>query len=474
MSTLQMETPAGSRLQRLMAGAEAGTSSRWLILVVLAAVAFMAQLDLFIVNVALPAMGNSFGSAHLGGLSWVLNAYGIVFAALLVPAGRLADHYGRRVFLLAGVATFTLASIICAFAPSLPVMVGGRVIQAVGAALIVPTSLGLLYPSFPKEQHNLVVGIWAGVAAVAAASGPTVGGLLVGIDWRLIFLVNAPIGLATIVAGTYVLPEIRAHVAAKLPDVLSGVSLFAAILLLTFATVQSSSWGWDCPATLILLAAAAVAGAVAVRRAITVPNALVEASLFRSRQFTGATLGLFLFFVGFAAWLLLTVLLFQNEWHYSALRTGLAIAPGPLSAAVFAVNAGRITGRFGRTAPAIAGTLLFAAANLFWLLAAHGHPNYVAGVLPGLFIGGSGAGLTQAPLFATASVLPPERATTGSGVLNMARQLGSAIGVAILVTLLASAPAGSMTGYRHGWIMNLAAGVAAAIAIAVSGRSRRA
>src|SRR5271154_2296045 len=135
---------------------ESGHPKRWSIMVVLAAVAFMAQLDLFIVNIALPSMGHSFGGSGLSTLSWVLNAYAIVFAALLVPAGRLADHFGRRLFLLAGVAVFTASSVLCALAPGLGLLIAGRTIQAVGAAMIVPTSLGLLLPSFPKRQHTMV------------------------------------------------------------------------------------------------------------------------------------------------------------------------------------------------------------------------------------------------------------------------------------------------------------------------------
>ena len=175
-----------------------GHPHRWRVLTVLAAVASMAQLDLFIVNIALPAMGRSFAGAELSSLSWVLNAYAIVFAALLVPAGRLADHYGRRLFLIGGVVAFTLASVVCSVAPSLGVLVAGRAVQAVGVAAIVPASLGLLLPAFPRRQHTLVVGIWAGVAAVAATSGPVLGGFLVAVDWRWIFLVNVPIGVVTI------------------------------------------------------------------------------------------------------------------------------------------------------------------------------------------------------------------------------------------------------------------------------------
>ena len=217
--------------------------NRRAILAVLAAVAFMAQLDLFIVNIAIPSMADSFSGASLSGLSWVLNAYAIVFAALLVPAGRLADHYGRRRFLLAGVLTFTLASALCAIAPSLPMLIAGRTLQAVGAAVIVPSSLGLLLPVFPT-QHNLVVGVWAGVAAVAASSGPPLGGLLVAIDWRWIFIVNVPIGLFTLLIGARVLPEIREKASARLPDLISVASLLGAVTFLILATVQGPSWGW--------------------------------------------------------------------------------------------------------------------------------------------------------------------------------------------------------------------------------------
>jgi hypothetical protein len=245
--------------------------------------------------------------------------------------------------------------VLCAVAPVLTVLVLGRVIQATGAAMIVPSSLGLLLAAFPRRQHTLAVGIWAGVAAVAASSGAPVGGLLVAVDWRLIFLINVPIGLATVLLGIRVLPEVRARPGARLPDALSAVSLLAAITLVTLAIVQGPSWGWGSATVIGLFVIAAAAAAMTVRRILRHPNALIEAHLFRSREFTAATIVLFLFFVAFSVWLLITVLFLQDEWHYSALRAGLAIAPGPLTAAVFAINSGRIARRLGRTAPAAAG-----------------------------------------------------------------------------------------------------------------------
>src|ERR1700742_66326 len=181
--------------------ADTGNPRRWKIMWVLGAVAFMAQLDFFIVNVALDGIGKSFAGTSESSVSWVISAYAIVFAAVLVPADRLADLLGRKKILVVGVGIFTVASALAAAAPDPDVLIAARAIQAVGAAMIVPTSLGLLYPSFPKRQHTLVVGIWAGVAGVAASAGPPAGGLLVTVDWRWIFLINLPIGIATIVAG---------------------------------------------------------------------------------------------------------------------------------------------------------------------------------------------------------------------------------------------------------------------------------
>ncbi|MFD8819753.1 MFS transporter, partial [Streptomyces sp. NPDC059627] len=172
---------------------EAGHPRRWSIMAVLGAVAFMAQLDFFVVNVALDGIGRSFPGTGVASASWVLSAYAIVFAAVLVPAGRIADRWGRRKMLLSGVALFTLTSAVAAAAPTLGVLVGARALQAIGAAMIVPTSLGLLYPIFPRRQHKLVVGLWAGVGAFAASGGAPVGGLLVTRHSRWICLSNVAV-----------------------------------------------------------------------------------------------------------------------------------------------------------------------------------------------------------------------------------------------------------------------------------------
>src|SRR3954468_16621825 len=212
-------------------------SRRGRVAAIVAAGVFVASLDLFIVNIAFPDMQRDFDGVSLAGLSWVLNAYAIVFAALLVPAGRWADRVGRKRTFLAGMALFTLASAACAAAPSAGALVAARVVQATGAALLMPASLGLLLPEFPPERRGLALGLWAAVGGTAAAAGPLLGGLLVELSWRWVFLVNLPVGIAAIVAGARVLGELRDDASAR-PDGLGAALLTGAVGTLIAAIVE--------------------------------------------------------------------------------------------------------------------------------------------------------------------------------------------------------------------------------------------
>jgi EmrB/QacA subfamily drug resistance transporter len=387
-------------------------------------------------------------------------------------AGRLADHFGRRRFLLAGVLIFTVGSALCAISPDLALLIAGRGIQAIGAALIVPTSLGLLYPAFPRSEHALVVGIWAAVQSVAATAGPPIGGLLIGLSWRWIFVINLPIGIATLLAGRRILPEVRADHGARLPDGLSAALLLAAVSLLVVATVQGPAWGWGNVSTVVLFAFAAVATVLTVLRTLRHPHALIEKTLFSSRPFTTSSVALFLVFVSFSTWLLITVLFFENEWHYSALRAGLAIAPGPGATAVFAVSARRIARRLGSAFPAVAGTLVMGGAGMWWYALAGTSPNYLL-MLPALLLTGIASGLTQTPLLAAVNTLPADRATTGSAVLNMSRQIGSAVGVALLVALLATNSPHALSEFHRGWLLMAVSGWGAMAAVIVGATRNR-
>jgi EmrB/QacA subfamily drug resistance transporter len=456
------DTKPNGGIEVAAASATDGNPNRWKIMWVLGTVAFMAQLDFFVVNVALDGIGKSFPGSNVSGLSWLLSAYAIVFAAVLIPSGRIADLYGRKKVLLSGIGIFTLASILASLSPDLGVLIGARAIQAIGAAMIVPTSLGLLYPSFPKRQHTLVVSLWAGGAAVAASAGPPVGGLLVTLDWRWIFLVNVPIGIAAIIAGARYLPEVRQSHNRRLPDYMSVVSLLFAVSLLVLATVQGPGWGWGDSRTIALFAAAALFTVTTLQRIFKAADPVVEKDLFKNRQFTAATIATFLFFIGLSVFLLGTTLFMQEVWHFSALRAGLGIAPAPTFSIAFTVAAAPIQKRFGRTLPAVVGTLSMAMGAGYWLLTVHGHPAYWSEMFPALFFMGIAGGLSQPPMFAAAGLLPPHRATTGSAVLNMSRQVGGAVGVAVLVALTAAAP--STAGFdRAWWVQAIAASTAALV-----------
>src|SRR3954464_15841717 len=231
---------------------------KWQVLIVVSAAVFMASLDLFIVNIAFPAIEQDFGGTSIGSLSWILNAYAIVFAALLVPAGRTADRLGRKRFFIAGLVLFTVASALCAAAPNVELLVAARVLQALGAASLFPTSLALLLPEFPAEERRTAVSIWAAVGGVAAAAGPPVGGLLVQAGWQLVFLVNVPIGIVLLVFAVRILREAREPAGAPRPDLAGAALLTAAIGTLTLGIVKSSDWGWGATQTVALLAASAV------------------------------------------------------------------------------------------------------------------------------------------------------------------------------------------------------------------------
>src|SRR5581483_4033829 len=257
-----------------------------LVLLIVCAGVILAGVDLFIVNVALPQIGRDF---HLRGgaladLSWILNAYAIVYASLLVLFGPLAERFRRERAFLLGVALFVVASAACAAATSLPVLIGFRVLQAAVAALLTPTSLGLILASFPPERRSGAVRTWTAVGGFAAALGPAVGGVLVEASWRWVFLVNVPIGLAALVAGWRLLPEVPGHPVRR-PDALSALLITGGVAALTLGLVQGGSWGWGGARTIGVLALAVVGlGLFAVHTARHA-NPLIDRALFRVRPF---------------------------------------------------------------------------------------------------------------------------------------------------------------------------------------------
>jgi EmrB/QacA subfamily drug resistance transporter len=440
--------------------------NKWKVLTVTSVGLFMSSLDLFIVNIAFPDMAADFGGASLSSLSWVLNAYAIVFAALLVPAGRIADRVGRKRVFVHGLLLFSLASALSAIAPSIAVLVAARVLQAVGGAMMLPTTLGLILPAFPAEQRPLAIGIWSAVGGVAAALGPPIGGLLVEVSWRLIFIVNIPIGLVTAFVAVRALAEVREPEDGH-PDLLGAAQLALGIALLTLGIVKGGDWGWASPPAVGSFLASAGLVVAFVYRSARHHAPVIELPLLRVRSFALANLAAAVFFAGFGSMLLSGVLLLTEVWGYSALTAGLALSPGPLTAAAFAIPSGRLGARIGPRAVAAAGGLAFAAAYAWILVAVGPDSAYASTFLPGFVIGGAGVGMTLGtlPAAATAS-LPPQRFATGTAVFGMARQLGSAIGVAVLVALIGNGDL--FSGLERGWAFSLGTGLGtAALAFAI-------
>ncbi|WP_019630408.1 MFS transporter [Actinomadura atramentaria] len=418
--------------------------------VVVAGVA-MANLDAFVVNVALPEIGERFAGASLSTLSWVLNAYAVVFAALMVPAGGFADRVGARPAYLLGLGVFTGASAACAVAPGVWFLVGARVVQAAGAAALVPSSLGLLLAAAPPARRVAAVRGWTAVGGVAAALGPVAGGLLTQLDWRWAFLANVPIGAAALAAGAAVLPRPPVRRDGPRPDALGAALLTAGIAALALGIVQD---GWASGGA---LAAAAVLLALCAVRSARHPAPVIPRGLLRLPAFAPATVASLLFAVAFAAMLLSAVLWCRDAWHWSALRTGLAVAPGPLMVPGLAVGAAPLARRFGAGPLAFAGCAVFAGGVLWW--AWRVEDGYAAGLLPGMLLTGVGVGLALPTLIGAAvSAVPPERFSTGSAVVTMARQVGTVLGVALLVAVL------GRDRFDAGWYVTAAAAGAAAVA----------
>ncbi len=397
---------------------------------------FMVILDATIVNVALPSIGRDLGGG-VGGLQWVIDAYTVVFAGLLLSAGSIGDLIGSRKVLDTGLGLFTAASAACALAPSVPVLVGARVAQGLGAALMVPSSLALLRAAYQDTAERArAVGAWGGVAGIAAASGPILGGVLVSIaNWRAVFLVNLPVGLLAMWLSYRHLPRAgeRSDAGLDPPGQVLGV---LTLTLLTLGLIEGGSSGWGSPLALIGLIGfvPALVGFIAVERGAR--NPMLPLQLFSNRTFSGATFVGLAINLGFYGQLFAMSLYFQSVRGFSALETGLALLPEGVFVALSSVLSGRLTSRTGPRVPMLVG-LLIGTAGFAALTVAGGSTPYEL-LVPGLIAAGFGMAFTMpAATAATIEAAPAERAGIASGVLNAARQAGGAIGVALLGTLLA-------------------------------------
>jgi EmrB/QacA subfamily drug resistance transporter len=431
----------------------------WLVLAVVSTAQFLSAVDLWAVNIAFPALQRDFAPATLSEVAWILNVYTILLAALLIPAGRLADNIGRRRLFLAGLALFGISSMGCAIAPTLSSLLAFRALQAVGAAVLLPTSLGLALPVFAQHQRGTAVGIWAAVGAFAALIGPIMGGVLVQSSWRWIFLINVPVVLLGLVVGAIVLPRDEAAVRQRI-DSLGALLVLGAMGLVCAALTEApewpSAWMWTA------LAAGLVLLILAVVHVLRHPAPVVPPRLFAVRAFSVSTVGLSAYYVGFGAMLLGTTLLLTEYWSFSVLQAALAFAPGLAIAGVCAPFSGRIVGRLGARTTLLTGAALFGVAAGWRLIATTETPTYWTMVLPTILLWGVANALIQPTLFRAADAVPRADVAAGSAVLAMARQLGSSLGVALLVVVLGSTLSDS--GFNHAWLLAMASAVFTGVA----------
>ncbi|RMI28129.1 MFS transporter [Nocardia stercoris] len=395
----------------------------------------MANLDLFVVNVAVPDIARHVPGANLSNTSWVLNGYTVVFAGMLVPMGTLADRIGARRAYLAGVAVFTLASLACAMAPNLWLLVAARVVQAVGSALLTPSSLGLLLAAAAPQQRPAAIRNWAALSALAAAVGPAIGGALTEIDWRWIFVINIPVGICVVGFGLLALrPSPRGAAGGRI-DLLGSALLIAGCVGVVLALVRGNPWGWLSFPVLALLITSAALLSLAVVRADRHDHPALPIELFRLPGMPGALVANALFAVAFGAMLLAIPLWCQQSWGWSAMRTGFAFAPGPLMVPVLTRPAGALVQRLGPGRTAALGATIFAAGALWWIVAVDQRPDYTT-LLPGLLLTGVGVCLVLPTLIGYGlHAVPPQNFSAGSALITMVRQAGLVIGVAGLIAV---------------------------------------
>ena len=414
----------------------------------------VAFVDATIVNIALPSIERSFPGTSIASISWILNAYNIVFAAFLLPAGRIADLLGRRRVFMLGIELFTAASLLCALAPSVGLLVAFRVVQALGAALLVPASLAMVLQAFPPEHRSHGVALLAAVAAAAAGLGPSLGGVLVALaDWRLVFLVNLPIGITAVALSRRLLVESRAAERRRMPDLLGALTFAVAVGALVLAIVKGQDWGWASAQVIGLLFVAIGLGAVFARRCMWHRSPIVDLGLLQIRSLTAANTMTTVAAAGYYGYTLANVLFLTYVWHYSALKAGLALTPGPFVAAAVAGPTSKLVLRVGHRPVLVAGGLIWGTAVLWFVERVGASPAFLSQWLPGIVLLGIGAG-TLFPNLTSAAVAaaPEERFATATGMNSVARQVGAAFGVALVVAIIGMpSPSQVMPAFENAW-----------------------
>ncbi|MGE7438276.1 DHA2 family efflux MFS transporter permease subunit [Kitasatospora sp. NPDC001175] len=419
----------------------------WAILIVLSLGFFMTLLDLTIVNIAIPSMIDDL-HASFDAVLWSLNGYILVLAALLITAGRLGDLRGPRQLFALGVAVFTLASLVCGLVQNPAELIAARLVQGVGAALLVPQTMTLIVRAFPAERRGAALGVWGAVAGVAAVAGPALGGLLVSeLGWRWIFFVNVPVGAVVLATVFTVVPDLRQGGARHRLDFVGVALSSAAVFCLAFALTEGERYHWNAVIWGLLFGAAALFAAFAAQqRRRQAEEPLVPFQLFRDRNYTVMNAVSASVSIGVLGLMLLLSLYFQSVLHFSALKAGLALAPASAVSMALAPFTGRLSDRIDGKFVLLAGMVLTAVGMLWSALVMGPATPWAAFVAP-MVVVGAGNGCLIAPMAAVAMRgVDPAVVGAASGVLNTVRQLGSVVGTAAVGALVQVQTADARSG----------------------------
>ncbi len=448
-----------------------GERRRWLTLAAVSLGLFMIMLDNTVVNVALPSIQRSLGLS-LSELEWVVTGYALTFAAFMLTGGKLADLFGRRLMFVAGLVVFTAASLACGLAGGPEVLIGARVVQGVGAALMNPATLSIITATFPPRQRGTAIGVWAGVSALALAIGPLVGGLLSEhIDWSWIFFVNVPVGVVAIVAAYLFIDESKDTSHEQRPDVpglaTSAIGLFA----LTYALIEANSYGWGSARILGAFALAAVALVLFVVLELAQRRPMLDLHLFRNPTFSGANVAMLLVALAMFGVFFYVSLYIQQILGYSPVQAGASFLPATLLIVILAPIVGRQSDRVGSRWLTGAGMLLASVSLLIFSRLDTGSSYW--DILPGLVVLGIGMAMTMTPTTAAAmSSVPRDQAGVGSAVLNSMRQVGGSLGIAVTGAIVAHVSATSLAaGHARpvAFVDGFQTGLLVAAAIALAG-----
>ncbi|MBB5939897.1 MFS transporter [Streptomyces zagrosensis] len=432
---------------------------------------FLAFLDLSIISIAFPDILNDFPHTTLNNMTWVVSGYAVMLAATLACAGRVADSVGRRAVFLWSLAGFSIASLVCAVAPSVWWLIAARFVQGVAAGGMIPAALGLILATTPREHIPRAVGAWSAVAGFSAVIGPAVGGLLLrAFGWRSVFYINLPLCTALLIGGLLALPRHLRGSGERLPDPVGSAALALGIAGVVSALTEGDAWGWGDARTIGLgvVGIALIVGTVLRSRTHQAPA--IDIAVWRSPVYKIANLGLGMLNMTMFAWMLAAPLFAASVWHWSVLETAGALSIGAVSSMVGSLSAGRVTAPAAQVKVAVLGSLLFAGSNAIWASDLFGaEPNFWGGWLPASLLGGGGLGLAITCLSTLAAkTVPPVAFASGLGMTLTVRQVGGAVGVAGLASIMASsAVPESVSSFHHVYAVAMDINILCALIVSV-------